>query len=107
MVMHYFFLGLAIVFEAGWAIAMKMSQGFSRPRAAAATVAMYVLSLVFLSLATRKMEIGTTYAVWAGAGAAIIAAAGIVWFGETLSLGKVVSVGLIVAGIVGLRVVGT
>lgn len=103
--MHYGYLVLAIVFEAGWAIAMKMSEGFSRPRAAMATVVMYVLSLVFLTLATRKMEVGTTYAIWAGAGATIIAAAGVVWFGEGVSVGKVVSVALIVAGIAGLQLV--
>lgn len=107
MAMHYFYLLLAIIFEAGWAIAMKMSGGLSRPWPTAATVVMYILSLVFLALATKRMEIGTTYAVWAGAGVSIIAVAGAVLFGEQLTAPKIASLLLIVAGIVGLQVWGT
>jgi small multidrug resistance pump len=107
MAMHYLYLLLAIVFEAGWAIAMKLSVGLSRPWPTAATVVMYILSLIFLALATKKMEIGTAYAVWAGAGVSIIAVAGIVWFGEPVSAPKVASLLLILAGIVGLQIWGT
>jgi len=103
MAMNYLYLCLAIVFEAGWAIAMKMSGGLSRPWPTAATVVMYALSLVFLALATRKLEIGTAYAIWAGAGVSIIAAAGIVWFNEPINTPKIVSLLLIVAGIAGLQ----
>jgi quaternary ammonium compound-resistance protein SugE len=104
--MQYLFLVLAIILEAGWAIGMKLSHGFSRPWPAAATIVMYILSLVFLALATRKMPIGPTYAVWAGAGAVLIAIAGVVYFKEPFSIAKSASILLIVAGIVGLQLAG-
>jgi multidrug transporter EmrE-like cation transporter len=102
--MNYLWLALAIVFEAGWAIAMKLSNGLTRPAPAAATVVMYLLSVVFLALATKKMDLGAAYAVWAGSGAVLIAAAGVVYFKEPATALKVASIGLIVAGIVGVQV---
>lgn len=105
--MHYLYLLLAIAFEAGWAIAMKVSSGLTRPIPTAATIVMYVVSLVFLALATKKMDLGTTYAIWAGAGASIIALAGFVWFKEPVSALKVASLALIVLGIVGLQLAGS
>ena len=105
--MSYLWLLLAIAFEAGWAIAMKLSNGLTRPIATAATVVMYLLSVVFLALATKKMDLGTTYAVWAGSGAVLIAAAGFVYFKEPASALKVASIGLIVLGIVGLQIAGS
>lgn len=100
--MTYLYLALAIAFEAGWALALKASDGFTRPRAAAATTAFYVFSLAFFALAVRRLDIGPAYAIWAGAGAAIIAAAGILWFHEPLTTLKVVSLALVIAGVVGL-----
>jgi multidrug transporter EmrE-like cation transporter len=100
------YLVLAIIFEAGWAIAMKLSSGFSRPVATLVTVVAYVLSLVFLTLATRRMEIGTAYALWAGSGVALIAAAGVIYFKEPVTGLKLASMALILAGIVGLQLSG-
>ena len=104
--MVYAWLMLAIVFEVGWAIALKLSHGFSRPGATVATLVMYLLSVVCLSFVTRRMDVGIAYAVWAGSGVALIAVAGIVYFHEPISLGKVVSLAAIVAGIVGLQIAG-
>lgn len=104
--MTYLYLALAIVFEVGWAIAMKVSDGFTKPRAVAATVVMYLLSVVFLALATKKMDIGIGYAIWAGSGVALIAVAGVVYFKEPMSALKVASLALIVAGIAGLQIAG-
>src|SRR5262245_8775296 len=101
--MTYLWLALAIVFEAGWAIAMKMSEGLTRPAPAAATILMYILSLVFLALATRRLDLGPAYAMWAGAGAVLIAAAGVVYFKEPATVVKLTSMALIVVGIVGLQ----
>jgi small multidrug resistance pump len=101
--MHYLWLTLAIVFEAGWAVAMKLSHGLTRPIPAAATILFYILSLVFLSLAVKRMDIGPAYAVWAGSGAILIAAAGIVYFKEPASAIKLGSMAVIVIGIVGLQ----
>ena len=102
--MVYLWLGLAIFFEVGWAIAMKLSDGFSRLWPAAATVVMYLLSVVFLALATRKMDIGVGYAIWAGSGVALIAIVGMLYFKEPATALKFVSLALIGAGIVGLSV---
>ena len=100
------FLFVAIVFEVGWAIAMKISDGFTKPWPTAATILMYLLSVVFLALATKKMEIGAAYAIWAGSGVALIAIAGVVHFDEPLTALKVVSILLIVTGIIGLNLAG-
>ncbi len=100
------YLVLAIVAEAGWAIAMKASNGLTRPMATAVTIVLYVVSLVLLSLATKKMEVGTAYAIWAGSGAVLIAIAGIVWFKEPMGAMKMVSIGVVAIGIVGLHLSG-
>jgi multidrug transporter EmrE-like cation transporter len=102
----YLFLLVAIVFETGWAIAMKLSDGFQRPGPTAAMAVMYVLSLIFLGLATRRLEVGSAYALWAGAGASLIAIAGILWFKEPATVGRLVSLALVAAGIIGLRLSG-
>ncbi|HWL92000.1 MAG TPA: SMR family transporter, partial [Phycisphaerae bacterium] len=67
---------------------------------------LYLLSVVFLAFATKKMDIGVGYAIWAGSGVAIIAVAGILYFREPVTAVKVVSLGLIVAGIAGLQFSG-
>jgi multidrug transporter EmrE-like cation transporter len=104
--MIYLYLTLAIVFEAGWAIAMKLSDGFSKVGPAAATVVMYLASVVFLGLASKRMDLGVAYAIWAGTGVVLIAAAGIVYFKEPITALKAVSMLLVVAGIVGLGLGG-
>jgi small multidrug resistance pump len=102
--MTLLYLILAILFEVAWAVAMKASSGLSKPIPAAITIVAYILSLVFLSLATRRLEVGAAYAVWAGSGAAIIATIGILYFREPVTILKLASLGLIIAGIVGLQV---
>jgi len=104
--MTIFYLALAIVFEVGWALSMKKSEGFTKGGYVAATVAMYLLSVVFLALASRKMEIGVAYALWAGTGVALIAVGGMWLFDESVSVVKFASIALIVAGIVGLQLSG-
>jgi quaternary ammonium compound-resistance protein SugE len=101
--MTYVYLVLAIVAESGWAIAMKLSEGLRRPVPTAATVVLYLLSLVLLALAVRGLEVGTAYAIWAGAGAAIIAVAGILYFNEPANAGRLLSLALIMTGIIGLK----
>jgi multidrug transporter EmrE-like cation transporter len=98
--MLYLWLALAILFEVGWAISMKLSEGFTKPWATAATVVMYLLSVVFLAFATKRMDVGTAYAIWAGTGAAIIAVIGIMWFREPATIA------LVVIGVVGLNIAG-
>lgn len=104
--MTILYLALAIVFEVGWALCMKKSEGFTRAGYVAATIAMYLLSVVFLALASKKMEIGVAYALWAGTGVALIAVGGMWLFNESASAIKLVSIGLILIGIVGLQLAG-
>lgn len=101
--MTYLWLTLAIVCEAGWALAMKASKGFTQIGWTVATVILYVVSLVFLNMATKKMDIGTGYAIWAGTGVALIAIGGVIFFREPFTLAKGVCLGIIVIGIVGLN----
>ena len=101
--MTYLWLAVAIVFEVGWAVAMKLSYGFSRPGATVATLVMYLLSVVFLSLATREISIGVGYAIWAGSGVALIAVVGMTYFREPVTAAKIASLAVIVIGIVSLQ----
>lgn len=104
--MHLVYLALAVVFEVCWAVAMKLSDGLSRPWPTVVLGVSYVLSLVFLAFATRRMEISVAYALWAGSGAAIIAIIGMWYFKDAVTPLRLVSLALIVAGIVGLNLAG-
>jgi multidrug transporter EmrE-like cation transporter len=107
--MTYAYLALAIVFEVGWAIGIKVNRGFApplKPLPIAATFLMYILSFVFLALAARRMDIGMAYAIWAGLGAALIALIGIVYYHEPATALKIVSLVLVVAGVAGLNLAG-
>ncbi|MGI8308951.1 DMT family transporter [Saccharopolyspora hattusasensis] len=94
------------VFEAGWAISLKLSHGFSR---LIPTVSFFVLAAVSfagLAYAMRELPAGPAYAVWTGIGAALTAIAGMVWLGDGFSVLKLVSIVLIVAGVIGLNLAG-
>ena len=85
---------------------MKLSDGLTRLVPTIVFGVMYLLSAAFLALANKKMDVGVAYAIWAGAGAVLIALAGILYFKEPASALKLVSLGLVVAGIVGLGLSG-
>ena len=104
--MEYLWLAIAIRFEVGWAVAMKLSSGLTRPGLTVATIVLYLLSVVFLSFATQRMDVGTAYAIWAGSGVALIALAGVAYFKEPITVLKVISLLLIVLGIVGIQMAG-
>lgn len=97
------YLVLAILFEAGWAISMKASGGMSKPLPTIVMLACFVLSAVFLALATKVYEVGVAYAIWVGCGAAIIAAVGILYFKEPAGVLKLASLALVLAGVMGLK----
>lgn len=97
------YLVLAIVFEAGWAISMKASGGMTKLVPTLVMLACFVLSAVFLALATKVYEVGVAYAIWVGCGAAIIAAVGILYFKEPAGVLKLASLALVLAGVVGLK----
>ena len=101
------FLSIAIVAEVAGTVALKYTDGFTRLGPSAAVVVGYGLSFWMLALVLREMPIGLTYAVWAAVGTALIAAIGIVAFGEPATTLKLLSLGLIIAGVVGLNMAGS
>lgn len=96
-----FFAG---VFEVGWAIGLKYTDGFTRPWPTLGTAAAIVASMVLLGLAVRHLPIGTAYAVWTGIGTVGTAILGIALLGEPAGAARLACIGLIVAGIVGLKI---
>ena len=103
--MAWIFLTIAGLFEIGWAVGLKYTDGFSRPLPSALTVLAMLGSFWLLSLALRSIPLGTAYAVWTGIGAVGTAALGILLFAEPASALRLACIGLIVAGIVGLKLV--
>lgn len=101
--MPWILLVLAGLFEVGWAIGLKYTDGFTRFWPTVGTVAAMVISLGLLGVAMKSLPVGTSYAVWVGVGAVGTAILGIVLLGEPANAGRLVSLGLIVAGIVGLK----
>jgi len=92
--------------EAGWALSLKASHGFTRLWPSVGFVVMLVLSMVGLSIALKSLPVGVAYGVWVGIGAALTAVLAVVLFDEPVSVLKVVSLVLIVAGVVGLNISG-
>ncbi len=105
--MGWMYLGFAGLFEIGWAVGLKQSQGFTRPWWSAFTVASIVVSLGLLGLALRSLPIGTAYAIWTGIGIVGTVLAGIVVFGEPASVLRIACIGLIMSGIVGLKLLSS
>ena len=101
--MAWILLLVAGLFEIGWAIGLKYTEGFTRPWPSVLTIGAMVASVVLLGIAMKTLPVGTSYAVWVGVGAVGTAILGIVLFGEPANAGRLVSLGLIVAGIVGLK----
>jgi quaternary ammonium compound-resistance protein SugE len=87
----------------GWAIGLKYTEGFTRLWPSVFTLAAMTLSVVLLGIAMKSLPVGTSYAVWVGVGAVGTAILGMVLFAEPATAGRLVSLGLIVAGIVGLK----
>jgi quaternary ammonium compound-resistance protein SugE len=101
--MEWILLFVAGLFEAGWAIGLKYTDGFTRLWPTVWTILAMVVSLGLLGVAMKALPVGTAYAVWVGVGAVVTVALGIVLLGEPASAGRLLSAGLIIAGIVGLK----
>lgn len=101
--MSWLILLLAGLFEIAWAVGLKYTDGFTRPLPTLLTVGAMVISVGLLGLAMKQLPLGTAYAVWTGIGAVGTVIAGIVLFGESLSLLRAVSVLLIICGLMGLK----
>lgn len=94
---------VAGLFEVGWAVGLKYTEGFTRLWPTVWTAAALVASMVLLGMAVKSLPIGTAYAVWVGIGAVGTALLGIVLLGEVATVARLASIGLVVAGIVGLK----
>ena len=104
--MSVFYLAAAIILEICGTISLKLSQGFTRLGPAGVVVICYAASFALLSLALRGIDLSVAYAVWSGVGTAIVAAIGIVWFGEPAGGWKLLFLALIVLGVAGLHLSG-
>ncbi|HYQ20043.1 MAG TPA: quaternary ammonium compound efflux SMR transporter SugE [Xanthobacteraceae bacterium] len=103
--MAWVYLTVAGLFEIGWAIGLKYTDGFTRLLPSLWTLASMILSIVLLGLALRTLPVGTAYAVWTGIGAVGTAALGIYLFAEPATVARLLCIGLILSGIVGLKLV--
>jgi len=103
--MAWIALGIAGLFEVAWAVGLKYAQGFTRPGWSAFTVACMAASFWFLAVALRALPLGTAYAVWTGIGAIGTTLFGMLFLGESHEWLRIVCILLIVAGIVGLKLI--
>lgn len=101
--MSWTLLVLAGLFEIGWAIGLKYTDGFTKPLPTALTVAAMIVSIVLLGLAVRNLPMGTAYAVWTGIGTVGTVILGIVLFAEPVTAIRLGCIALIVTGIMGLK----
>lgn len=105
--MAWLILFVAGLFEIGWAIGLKYSEGFTRLVPSILTVISMIISIVLLGIALKTLPVGTGYAMWTGIGAIGTAILGIVLLGDSMDPLRLVSLGLIVAGLIGLKLTST
>ena len=103
--MAWLMLFIAGLMEIGWAIGLKYTEGFTRLLPSLWTIASMILSIVLLGLALKTLPVGTAYAVWTGIGAVGTAALGIYLFAEPATVARLLCIGLILSGIIGLKLV--
>ncbi|SIQ77023.1 quaternary ammonium compound-resistance protein SugE [Rhizobium sp. RU35A] len=104
--MAWILLLLAGILETGWAIGLKYTEGFTRLVPSLATIACMVASIGLLGLALRDLPVGTAYAIWTGIGTLGAVTLGIVLFGDPATPLRLACIGLIMAGLIGLKLVG-
>ena len=102
--MAWLYLLVAGLCEIGWAVGLKYTEGFSRPLPTILTVISMIVSLGLLGLALRGLPLGTAYAIWTGIGTVGTVIAGAILFGDSVTAIRIACIGLIVAGMVGLKV---
>jgi small multidrug resistance pump len=104
--MTWLYLVLAILLEVSGTTCMKLSEGFTKTVPSILLVVFYTLSLGMLTLALKKIDVSVAYAIWSGVGTALIASIGVLWFKEPATALKLISLGLIIIGVVGLNLSG-
>ncbi|MEW8689922.1 MAG: quaternary ammonium compound efflux SMR transporter SugE [Candidatus Thiodiazotropha endolucinida] len=105
--MAWIYLVVAGLFECGWAIGLKYTEGFTKPVPSLLTISAMAISFWLLSVAMKTIPVGTAYAVWTGIGAVGVAVLGMVMLGESRDILRIVSLLLIVSGIVGLKLISS
>ncbi|MET0063372.1 MAG: quaternary ammonium compound efflux SMR transporter SugE [Candidatus Thiodiazotropha endolucinida] len=105
--MAWIYLVVAGLFECGWAIGLKYTEGFTKPVPSLLTILAMAISFWLLSVAMKTIPVGTAYAVWTGIGAVGVALLGMVMLGESRDFLRIVSLLLIVSGIVGLKLISS
>lgn len=103
--MSWFILLIAGLFEIGWAIGLKYTEGFTRLWPTVGTVSAMIVSIGLLGFVMKELPVGTAYAVWTGVGAAGTVILGIILFNDPATVTRLACVGLILAGIIGLKIV--
>jgi small multidrug resistance pump len=103
---HWFYLIIAILLEVAGTTSMKLSDGFSRLLPSVLIFVFYGLSFAGLTLALKRIDVSIAYAIWAGLGTALITVIGLAYFKEPATLIKLISIGLIVVGVIGLNLDG-
>ena len=101
--MPWILLALAGIFEIGWAIGLKYTDGFTKPLPTALTAGSMIISIVLLGLAVKTLPIGTAYAIWTGIGTVGTVMLGIILFAEPVTAVRMGCIALIVTGILGLK----
>jgi small multidrug resistance pump len=104
--MTWLFLVLAILLEVSGTACSKMSEGFTKLVPSLLLFAFYSLSFGMLTLALKRIDVSVAYAVWSGMGTALIATIGVLYFKEPMTAVKLISLGLIIGGVVGLNLSG-
>ncbi|MEH2169806.1 MAG: multidrug efflux SMR transporter [Nostoc sp.] len=99
----WIYLILAILFEVSGTTCMKLSQGFTKIVPSILIFVFYGLCFTFLTFALKRLEVSVAYSVWAGLGTILIALIGIIWFQESATLIKLVSIALIIIGVIGIN----
>lgn len=103
--MQWLFLSIAGIFEVGWALSLKYSEGFTKLIPSTITILGMIASFYFLSLALKSLPLGTAYAIWTGIGTIGTVIVGIILFNEPLNISRLICVGLIIIGIIGLKLI--
>jgi small multidrug resistance pump len=103
MSISWIYLFAAIIFEVLGTTCMKLSQGFTKIVPSLLIFVFYGLCFSFLTLALKRIEVSVAYSVWAGLGTVLIASIGIIWFSESVTFIKLMSIGLIIMGVIGIN----
>ncbi|MBD2519343.1 multidrug efflux SMR transporter [Nostoc sp. FACHB-973] len=103
MSISWIYLIAAIIFEVSGTICMKLSEGFTKIVPSVLIFVFYGLCLTFLTLALKRIEVSVAYSVWAGLGTILVAMIGMIWFRESATFTKLISISLIIIGVIGIN----